>query len=73
MAKQWASTWPYVVNAVLELYKIMVKKATFLDFGGRLPPPGSVPVYNRQNLEHWKQNLLIVSLPIVLVSRNNNN
>jgi len=36
MAKQWASTWPYVVNAVLELYKIMVKKATFV---GAFAPP----------------------------------
>jgi len=44
--KLWTAKWPYIANAVFELYKIMVNKVTFVGFGGRSSqflPPGSAP------------------------------
>jgi len=41
--KQWTAKWPYIVNAVSEMQKNMVKKVTFLGFRGS----------DRPNLHPW--------------------
>ena len=45
MTKQWTAKWPYIVSAVFQIVKIMVKKVTFIGFTvADRPPPGSAPV-----------------------------
>jgi len=43
--KQWTPKWPYMTNAVFQIFKIMMKKVTVVSFTvDDCPPPGSAPV-----------------------------
>jgi len=52
VTKQWTPKWPYIANAVFQIFKIMVKKVTFVGFSwGDRPSPWIRPcVQRRQNI-----------------------
>ena len=40
VTKQWTPKWPYIANVVFQIFKIIVKKDTFVGFTvGDRPPP----------------------------------